>query len=205
MIAIIDSGGANIGSVQFALSRLGADSVLTSDPVVVRRADRVILPGVGACTPAMNKLKAANLVDVVRELRQPVLGICLGLQLLFESSEEGNQPCIGVFPGRCTLFDGVPNDRNHNFQDRLSVPHMGWNQLNPIRSSSLLAGIDSGDWAYFVHSYAAPVNKHTIATTEYGQSFSSVVERHNYYAMQFHPERSSTIGLKLLSNFLSIP
>jgi glutamine amidotransferase len=195
-LAIIDSGGANIASLRFAIERLGIDSVLTTDPEVVRSATHVILPGVGAAADCMARLqKNAGLVETIRALQQPLLGICVGMQLLFESSEEGEVACIGMLPGRVGRFP----DRAG-----LPVPHMGWNQLDFSRPSPLLKEIQAGDYVYFVHSYAVPINELTIATTTYGQPFCAIVQRDNVYGAQFHPERSARIGAQLLRNFVQL-
>jgi glutamine amidotransferase len=194
-LAIIDSGGANIASLQFAMERLGMPSDLTTDPARVREASQVILPGVVAAADCMARLRHAGLVDTIRSLRQPVLGICVGMQLLFESSEEGDVSCLGLLPGRVKRFVN---------QDDLPVPHMGWNQLDFSASSPLLDGIQSGDYVYFVHSYAAPVTELTVATAHYGQPFTAIVQRGNVYGAQFHPERSARIGAVLLRNFLQL-
>lgn len=193
-VAIIDNGGANIASLRFALDRLGASSELTRDADALLRASRVILPGVGAAADAMTRLRALGLVDVIRDLRQPVLGICLGMQLLFESSEEGDTACLGMIPARVTRF-----------ADRagLPVPHMGWNRVRP---TDACAWPELGDapYMYFVHSYAAPVGPWTIATTDYGGEFSAMVRVRNFYGAQFHPERSSRAGGRLLAQFLEL-
>jgi imidazole glycerol-phosphate synthase subunit HisH len=194
-LAIIDSGGANIASLQFAVQRLGIESDLTTDPERLRAASHVLLPGVGAAADCMGRLQSAGLVDTIRGLKQPMLGICVGMQLLFESSEEGEVECLGVLPGRVRRF----NDRNG-----LPVPHMGWNQLEFSKSSPLLADIANGDYVYFVHSFAAPVSDLTLARTEYGDQFTAVVQRGNVYGAQFHPERSAKVGAQLLANFLQL-
>ncbi|HQR23894.1 MAG TPA: imidazole glycerol phosphate synthase subunit HisH [Steroidobacteraceae bacterium] len=194
-VAIIDNGGANIASLRYALDRLGADSHLTADPEVLSAAPRVILPGVGAAADAMQRLETSGLVATIRGLRQPVLGICLGMQLLFESSEEGDTRCLGLISGRVQRFpqrDGYP------------VPHMGWNQVEFAAAEPLLRGIDTGDYVYFVHGYAAPVGPWTVATTDYGGPFSAVVRQGNFAGTQFHPERSGTTGSRLLANFLEL-
>jgi glutamine amidotransferase len=192
-LVLVDSGGANIGSVRYALQRLGVESRLSADPAEIRAADRVILPGVGAAGPGMARLRELDLVDTLRSLRQPLLGICLGMQLLFESSEEGEVECLGLLPGRVGKLSGAPGVR---------VPHMGWNQLRPTCDSTLLEGIADEAFAYFVHSYAAPFTADCIASTEHGTPFAAVVSRGNVSGAQFHPERSAAVGARLLRNFL---
>jgi glutamine amidotransferase len=199
VVAVIDSGGGNVGSVRYALERLGARSVLTADPATIASADRVILPGVGAAAPAMARLRALGLVETIRRLQQPLLGICLGMQLLYESSEEGEATCLGLLPGRITKLPAGPGVR---------VPHMGWNILQKHDAGAgrdaLLAGLGEGDQAYFVHSYAAPVTADTLASTDYGQRFAAVVGRGRCFGAQFHPERSAAVGARLLANFLAL-
>ena len=198
MIAIIDSGGANIASVRFALERLGVDSVLTADPAVISAAERVILPGVGAAPVAMAQLARAGLVECIRGLTQPVLGICLGMQLLFERSEEGDTPLLGLVGGTCGAFDPGMG---------LTVPHMGWNRLLPHGEGRhlLLSGVEDGAHVYFVHSYAAPVSADTVASCSYGVDFTALVARGNFMGAQFHPERSGPVGARILGNFLALP
>ena len=198
MIAIIDSGGANIASVRFALERLGVDSVLTADPAVISAAERVILPGVGAAPVAMAQLARAGLVECIRGLTQPVLGICLGMQLLFERSEEGDTPLLGLVGGTCGAFDPGMG---------LTVPHMGWNRLLPQGEGRhlLLSGVEDGAYVYFVHSYAAPVSVDTAASCSYGMDFTALVARGNFMGAQFHPERSGPVGARILGNFLALP
>lgn len=192
-VAIIDGGGANIASLRFALARLGAASELTSDPAVIRSAARVILPGVGAARAAMDRLRAAGLDALIPRLTQPVLGICLGLQLLFERSEEEDTPCLGVLPGAARRFDPAPGR---------PVPHMGWNRVHGMAESRLLAGLPADSHFYFVHSFAADVGPATVGVTDYGRPFAAVVERGNFAATQFHPERSGANGNHVLRNFL---
>jgi len=192
---IIASGGANLASLRFALTRLGFDAPVTESAEVVRAASHVILPGVGAARDAMQRLAAADLVDVIPQLEQPVLGICLGMQLLFSGSEEDDATCLGIIDGLAARFAGGP---------ALPVPQMGWNQLSPSKPSALLAGIEDGDYAYFIHSYAVPVGAYTRATTDYGRPFSSVVESENFFGTQFHPERSAKVGSRVLANFLAL-
>ena len=197
MIAIIDSGGANITSVRFALERFGVDSLLTADPAVISVAERVILPGVGAAPVAMAQLGRAGLVECIRGLTQPVLGICLGMQLLFERSEEGDTPLLGIVGGTCIAFDPGRG---------LTVPHMGWNRLLPKGEDRhpLLLGVEDGAHVYFVHSYAAPVSADTVASCSYGVDFTALVARGNFMGAQFHPERSGPVGARILGNFLAL-
>ncbi len=194
MLAIVDSGGANIASVRFALERLGVQSELTADPAVIRAAERVILPGVGSASEGMKRLQAKGLVECVRSLTQPVLGVCLGMQLLFESSEEdGGIETLGLIPGKVALLPGSPG---------ITVPHMGWNTLQADRPLRLLDGIASDARFYFVHSYAAPVGAFTAASCTHGTPFTAIVQRGNFSGAQFHPERSGPVGARLLQNFV---
>lgn len=198
MIAIIDSGGANIASVTFALERCGATAALTTDAEMIASADKVILPGVGAAPVAMAQLQKAGLVDCIRGLTQPVLGICLGMQLLFERSEEGDTALLGLIPGTVCAFQPAPG---------LSIPHMGWNRLLPTAGAAanpLLKGIDDGAHVYFVHSYFAPVSGDTVAACRYGADFTALVAHGNFMGAQFHPERSGPIGARILQNFLEL-
>jgi glutamine amidotransferase len=194
-VAIVANGGANIASLRFALDRLGATSELTSEPDVLRRARRVILPGVGAAGDAMGRLRTLQLVDVIPTLTQPVLGICLGMQLLFDASDEDDTACLGLIPACVTRFES---------RDGLPVPHMGWNRVEVRSPTPLLRGLEDAPHLYFVHSYAAPVGPWTVATTDYGMAFSSVVQWRNFYGAQCHPERSSQAGRRLLANFLEL-
>jgi imidazole glycerol-phosphate synthase subunit HisH len=196
MIVIIDSGGANIASVQFALERLGAESVLTKDVRMIRSADKVLLPGVGAAPIAMQNLAAYGLVDCIRGLTQPVMGICLGMQLLFAISPEGNTPLFGIFDADCETFTPAKGR---------SVPHMGWNRLSKQQDHPLLAGVDEGTHVYFVHSYFAPVTAQTIATASYGNEFTAIIAENNFMGCQFHPEKSGLVGAQILRNFLEMP
>ncbi|TAL91714.1 MAG: imidazole glycerol phosphate synthase subunit HisH [Rhodanobacter sp.] len=194
-VVLVDAGGTNIGSVRYALQRLGVDAALTSDAATIRGADKVILPGVGAAGPGMARLRELGLVELLRLLRQPVLGVCLGMQLLCAHSEEGDTECLGVIPATVRRFAEAPGVR---------VPHMGWNQLRAERVHPLLAGLGDDDQAYFVHSYAVPVCDFTLASTDHAGAFSAVVARANFHGMQFHPERSGAVGARLLKNFLSL-
>ena len=194
-VVIIPSGGANIASLQFALQRLGITSAVSANARRIREASHVILPGVGAAADAMSRLKQNNLDTLIPALQQPVLGICLGMQMLFEASEEGKAQCLGIIPGHASRFpvtDGLP------------VPHMGWNTLKIDRPNPLLEGLHEDDYAYFVHSYALGIGPATIASSEYGHAFSACVQWRNFFGAQFHPERSAAVGARLLQNFLKV-
>jgi len=188
-IVIIDYGAGNVKSVNFAFQRLGFEPTLSDNPEVIKNADYVVFPGVGHAKSAMEALKAKNLVNVIRELKQPVLGVCLGMQLMCRHSEEGDVDGIGIFDVDVVRFD-----------DELKVPHMGWNDLQ--NGESLMKGI-SGQ-AYFVHSYYAPLNDETIATCDYGISFSAALSKDNFYGCQFHPEKSGEVGERILKRFLDL-
>ena len=194
-VAVVNSGGANISSVLHALKRLGTEPEFTADAGVIRAADRVILPGVGAAGRAMDTLRSHGLIEVIRKLTQPVLGICLGMQLLFDSSEEDDAELLGLIPAR---LECLPAEKG------LRVPHMGWNAVSNTCSDPLTSGLD-GQWFYFVHSYAAPVGDWTLSTSRHGQTFSAIVRRGNFYGAQFHPERSAKAGAELLRGFLEAP
>ena len=193
-VAIIDGGGANLASLRFALERLGASAELTSDPGTIRAATHVILPGVGAARAAMDRLRERRLDTLIPDLRQPLLGICLGLQLLFERSEEEATDCLGILKGTVRRFTEAPGR---------PVPHMGWNQVTATRPTPLFADVPAGSHFYFVHSYAADVSAVTIASTEYGGPFSAAVQSGSVLATQFHPERSGPLGARILANFLT--
>ena len=196
-VAIIDSGGANLNSVIFALERLGIRPRFTGDWDEIRQSSHVVLPGVGAAGAAMHRLEQLDLESRIGQLRQPVLGICLGMQLLFESSTEDDVQCLGVIPAGVSVLEPAPG---------LTIPHMGWNRNEWANTGShpLVAGLDSGFYGYFVHSYAAPTGPWTLATTRHGREFSSMVTWNNFCGIQFHPERSGKAGQALLANFLSI-
>ena len=194
-VVLVDAGGTNIGSVRYALQRLGADAALTADAASIRAADKVILPGVGAAGPGMARLRQLNLIDTIRSLTQPVLGVCLGMQLLCAHSEEADVECLGLVPANVRRFEAGEGMR---------VPHMGWNRLDARSKHPLLAGLGNEDYAYFVHSYAVPVGDYSLATTSYGGDFSAVIASGNFHGMQFHPERSARVGARLLQNFLSL-
>jgi glutamine amidotransferase len=192
---IVDSGGANLASLRYALERLGARTQVSNDARTIAGAARVLLPGVGAAAHAMQRLHAAGLTSVLRALTQPVLGVCLGMQLLFQLSEEGLTECLGVLPYAVRRLRSAP---------QRPVPHMGWNQLCQLRPDPLLEGVPDGAYAYFVHSYAAPLTQHTLASTEYGAVVSAVVRHENFWGTQFHPERSAATGARVLANFLRL-
>jgi glutamine amidotransferase len=192
---IVDSGGANLASLRYALERLGARAQVSNDARTIAGAARVVLPGVGAAAHAMQRLHAAGLTSVLRALTQPVLGVCLGMQLLFAVSEEGFTECLGVLPYAVRRLRSAP---------QRPVPHMGWNQLCQLRPDPLLEGVPDGAYAYFVHSYAVPLTQHTLASTEYGAAVSAVVRHENFWGTQFHPERSAATGARVLANFLRL-
>lgn len=192
-VVIIDSGGANIMSLSCALERLGVRAELTRNADDIRRAGHVLLPGVGAAKDAMARLFEANLVEVIRDLTQPVLGICLGMQLLCERSEEDHVECLGIIPGIA---------RKLQVADSYPVPNMGWCATDCTRSHPVMNGVDNGSHFYYVHSYALSVTEHTIATARHTDTFAAAISKDNFVAAQFHPERSSSSGARILSNFL---
>ncbi len=195
MIALIEGCGANIASIQYALMRLGARFTLTRDPQIICLATHVVIPGVSTAKTAMENLLQHDLVDVIKNLSTPVIGICSGMQVLFESSEEGNVRGLGIFPGKVKKLT-VKNE---------TLPHMGWNQLHKVKpENQLLQGISNKDYVYFVHSFAASPSEYTAAICKYGDPFSAVVQKDNFYGTQFHPEKSGTVGLKILRNFLDL-
>ena len=193
--ALVDCGGANIASLRFALQRLGVEGHFTRDADRIEAAERVLLPGVGAAGAGMERLAEAGLLELIPRLTQPVLGICLGMQLLFEISSEDDTPCLGVIPGQVDLLEASPE---------YTIPHMGWNQVQRRAKSRLFDGIPDGSWFYFVHSYAAPPGEHCVGDTEHGRRFASVVKKDNFFGVQFHPERSGQHGQRLLKNFLKL-
>jgi imidazole glycerol-phosphate synthase subunit HisH len=192
---VIVASGANIASLQYALQRLDASAEVSADGARINAATHVILPGVGAAADAMSRLRRAQLERLIPRLTQPVLGICLGMQLLHEESAEGPAACLGIIPGRAARFADAPGR---------PVPHMGWNTLQLRRPSALLDGVAEEDYAYFVHSYALPVGAATVAASCYGNAFSACVEWNNFYGTQFHPERSAALGARVLRNFLAL-
>lgn len=194
-LALIDAGGANLGSVRYALERLGVEARVVRDAQGLQGAERVILPGVGAAPEAMARLRAQGLMEPLQQLQVPLIGICLGMQLLFEHSEEGDVDCLGVLPGIVRHMTPALGIR---------VPHMGWNQLVPMRDSALLAGLPERASAYFVHGYAAPVTADTVAACDHGGLFTAVVQNGLRCGAQFHPERSADTGARILRNFLEM-
>jgi len=193
-VAIVDTGCANLASVKFAFDRLGAESVITQDPDKIYDSPRVILPGVGSAGYAMDKLRERELIPVVQNLVQPVLGICLGMQLIFDRSDEGDVEGLGMVDGQIEILD----------TGALPSPHMGWNTLSDLAADPLLEGVNEGDYAYFVHSFAAPVSSKTLASAQYGAKFSAIVRQGNVYGCQFHPERSAKTGARIFKNFLEV-
>jgi len=195
MIAIADYGVGNIRSVVNALRRAGVDNpVYTGDPAQLRAADKVILPGVGEASTAMRALVGSGLAELIPTLTQPVLGICVGAQLMCASSEEGDTECMGIFPAKVCRFAPAPG---------LKIPHMGWNSISKM-SSPLFAGLPEGAYVYFVHSYYPQICSATIAESAHGVPFSAALGRDNFYACQFHPEKSGETGALILKNFLSL-
>jgi glutamine amidotransferase len=193
MVAIIDYGAGNTKSLQFALERLGASHVLTSDAEKIKQAERVIFPGQGAAGSAMNKLIDTGLDQLIPTLKQPLLGICLGMQLLCEYSEEGGVEGLGIIKGSVKRFGGT-----------VKVPQMGWNSIHDPKSP-LFEGINEGDYMYLIHSYYVPLCKETVATSHYNGPYSVALQKANFYGVQFHPEKSSRKGQLLLQNFLKLP
>jgi glutamine amidotransferase len=194
-VAIVDSGGANIASLQWALRRLGCEAAATRSPEMIQAASHVLLPGVGAAADSMARLREAGLDRLIPDLEQPVLGICLGMQLLFRRSEEGAADCLGVIPE--TIQQLLPA------ADR-PVPHMGWNQVRVTRDVPLFEGVSDATHFYFVHGYYAATNRSTIATVSYGSTFAAAVACRNFHGVQFHPERSAAVGARVLRNFLAL-
>ena len=194
MIAIVDYKMGNLRSVENALKRLGAEFTVTDDAGVIRSADKVLMPGVGNAAEAMENLRSASLVDVVRSLRRPVLGICVGMQVMCRHSEEGDVDCLNLFDARVKRFEPSAD---------LKVPHMGWNRIGNLESK-LFKGIDGGEYVYFVHSYYPELCSDTIATSCHGVMFSAALKYENFYGTQFHPEKSGDVGERIIENFLRL-
>lgn len=196
MIAIIDYDTGNLRSVCNALDRIGAEYVLTDDPKVIAQADRVLLPGVGEASSAMQKLQERGLCDVIKSLKVPVLGICIGMQLMCRHSQEGDVDCLGIFDADVCRFEP-------DLAAGVKVPHMGWNAVTDLKTG-LFEGLEDGEFVYFVHSYAASVCEDTIAVSDNGRKFSAAMRRGNFYGAQFHPEKSGDVGERILRNFMNI-
>ncbi|MGM9818048.1 MAG: imidazole glycerol phosphate synthase subunit HisH [Paludibacteraceae bacterium] len=191
-IAIVKYNAGNVCSITNALNRLGIEPVITDNAEYLSTADKIIFPGVGEASSAMQYLKAHHLDNLIRDLKQPLLGICLGMQLLCRFSEENNTDCLGIF------------DLNvKKFSSPLKIPQIGWNSIDNL-SSELFKGIDNDEYVYFVHSYYAEIGKNTIATTDYGITYSSALHKNNFYATQFHPEKSGIVGAKIIENFINL-
>lgn len=196
-LVIVNTGCANINSVRFAFARLGVSPAVSDDTGVIASADKVILPGVGSAQAAMTSIEQKQLTQCLTQLTQPVLGICLGMQLLATASQEastGQQPCLGVVPQTVERLNA----------QGLRLPHMGWNQTTALNNNPLFKGIDDGSYFYYVHSFALPISEYSIAYCDYGSRFSAAINRNNYYAVQFHPERSGDAGAQLLENFIQL-
>ena len=192
MVAIIDYGAGNTKSLQFALDRLGTDSILTSDAAQIKNAEKVIFPGQGAAASAIRKLKRLGLDTLIGDLKQPVLGICLGMQLLCEHTEEGDVSGLGIVKGTVKRFS-----------NEVKVPQMGWNSIHDLKGP-LFEGIDEGSYMYLVHSYFVSKSKETVALSDYNGAYSVALQKENFYGVQFHPEKSSQKGQQVLSNFLKL-
>jgi glutamine amidotransferase len=205
LTVIIDTGCANLSSVKFAFERLNANILVSADPQVIRSATRVVLPGVGTAGAAMDALKQKHLVELIKSLTQPVMGVCLGMQMLADLSKEhggrlqdGSErvsdiQCLGLIPTQITHLDS----------QGLPLPHMGWNQIE-VGDHPLFTGIENGSYVYFVHSYRAPISQYTLATSQYGEPFSAAIGKDNFFGVQFHPEKSAKVGAKILQNFLNM-
>lgn len=196
VVTVLAYGAGNTASVQFALERLGAAVRLTDNPAEVAEAERLILPGVGAAGYAMERLETLGLVEPIRAFSRPLLGVCLGQQLLFERSQEGGVDLLGLIPGEVRAIEPAPNR---------TVPHMGWSRLTRTREDPLTEGVADGAWAYFVHGFVCPDGPATVATAEYGGVVPAVVRSANRWGCQFHPERSADVGARILKTFLELP
>jgi imidazole glycerol-phosphate synthase subunit HisH len=194
MIAIIDYGAGNVASVANAVEKLGKEFVITNNEYAICKSEKIIFPGVGEASFAIKQLHLLNIFSFIRMIKKPMLGICLGMQLMCEFSEEGNTSCLGIFPGR-----------NERFDDKLGkVPHMGWNEVKQIKESKLFEGIKDNEFFYFANSYYLPVTENTTSKANHGVDFSATLEKNNFYGVQFHPEKSGDAGLKLFKNFIEL-
>jgi glutamine amidotransferase len=191
-LVIIDTGGANLASIGNAVTRIGHNFKVSTDRSDIRAASHIILPGVSAASPIINHLESLALINFIKDLEQPLLGICLGMQILFKHTEEGEIDCIGILGDTIKKFPEQPN---------ISIPHMGWNEIN-MTDDPLFSGIDQGSYVYFAHSYYASMSGYTISSTHHGVSFSSAIRYKNFYGVQFHPEKSGSVGEQILNNFL---
>lgn len=196
MIAIVDYDTGNLRSVCNALDRIGAQYCVTDNHDIIKNADKVLLPGVGEASSAMQKLSERGLCEVIKGLTQPVLGICIGLQLMCKSSEEGNAECLGIFDTCVRRFEALP-------EEGVKVPHMGWNEINGLKSP-LFDGLEDGAFVYFVHSFAPDICDGTIAVAANGRSFAAAINKNNFYGTQFHPEKSGAVGEQILRNFINL-
>lgn len=194
-VAIVKYNAGNVCSVEYALKRLGIEATLTADEAELRAADKIIFPGVGEAATTMSFLHASGLDKVVAGLRQPILGICLGMQLMCKHSEEGDVDCLGIFDAEVKHFI---SDKHED-----KIPHMGWNTLTDVKGK-LFSGFSAEEFVYFVHSYYVPVNEYTVAVTDYIHPFSAALQKDNFYATQFHPEKSGSVGERILRNFLAV-
>jgi len=195
---IVDTGCANLSSVKFAVERLGFNVTITDDIALIKAADKVIFPGVGSAKHAMTNIIDKGLVTTLQNLTQPVLGFCLGMQLMTRSSTEGSKnaviDCLGMIPTKVEPLNAQGN----------RLPHMGWNTLTKVANHPVLKGINIDDYFYFVHSFAVPINEYTLASCEYGSEFSAIIGKDNFIGCQFHPERSGALGSKIIQNFLNL-
>lgn len=194
-VAVVKYNAGNIFSVMSALQRLGIDATLTDDKEVLRGADKIVFPGQGEAGNTMAYLHQHGLAQLIKDLKQPLLGICIGMQLMCAHSEEGDTPCLGIFDAPVVKFRPEPNFEK--------IPHMGWNSIREVKSPIFDPSLEN-EYVYFVHSYYVPLTEHTVATTDYVQPFSAALQKDNFYATQFHPEKSGSVGERILTNFLNL-
>jgi imidazole glycerol-phosphate synthase subunit HisH len=197
-LVIVKYNAGNIQSVLYALERIGMEALVTDDHALIRTADKVIFPGVGEASTAMQYLRERGLDQLIKNLEQPVLGICLGMQLMCTHSEENNTDCLGIFEEKVKRFQPSAENQMH-----LKVPQMGWNNIHSLQTD-LFKGVAENSYCYFVHGYYASLGKHSIATTDYVLPYSSALHKNNFYGVQFHPEKSATVGEKILRNFIAL-